>query len=100
MKRTLLYPTIIILLAAVMVVVALTIPMPLATNSDFKVIYYTDQGLTLGIDVYNHNAKIDMINDVYDTNIDRNFIPQFAYPPWYALSTFYLGLFTIQQAAV
>ena len=100
MKRTFFYLAIIILLSTIMVVVALTIPMPLATNSDFKVIYYTDQGLTLGIDVYDHNAKIDMINDVYDTNIDRNFIPQFAYPPWYALSTFYLGLFTIQQAAV
>jgi hypothetical protein len=41
-----------------------------------------------------------MINEVYDTNIDENFMPQFAYPPWYALSTFYLGLIPIQQAAV
>ena len=100
MKRTLLTLALISLLAAIMVVVALTIPMPLATNSDFKVIYYTNQGLTLGIDVYDHNAKISMINEVYGTSIDRNFMPQFAYPPWYALSTFYLGFFTIQQAAV
>jgi len=83
-----------------MVLVALKVSIPLATNSDFKVIYYTDQALTLGIDVYDHAAKIEMINDVYDTNIDENFMPQFAYPPWYALSTFYLGLFSIQQAAV
>ena len=87
-------------IAAMMVVVALKIPIPLATNSDFKVIYYTNQGLTLGIDVYNHTSKIQMINDVYGVDIDENFMPQFAYPPWYALSTFYLGLFTIQQAAM
>jgi hypothetical protein len=83
-----------------MVMVALKVPIPLATNSDFKVIYYTDQGLTFGIDVYDHDAKINMINEVYETSIDRNFMPLFAYPPWYALSTFYLGLFSIQKAAV
>jgi len=88
------------LLAIVMVLVALKVPVPLATNSDFKVIYYTDQGLTLGVDVYDHGDKIRMINEVYNTNVDESFIPQFAYPPWYALSTFYLGLFPIQSAAV
>jgi hypothetical protein len=83
-----------------MVVVALKVPIPLATNSDFKVIYYTTQGLIHGVDVYDHTAKIGMINEIYGTEIDETFIPQFAYPPWYALSTFYLGLFPIQQAAV
>jgi len=100
MKRILLFLLAIVLLATVMIVIAMKIPIPLATNSDFKVIYYTDQGLTLGIDVYDHTSKINMINEVYDTNIDENFMPQFAYPPWYALSTFYLGLIPIQQAAV
>ena len=97
MKRNTL---IILFIAMIMVAVALIVPIPLATNSDFKVIYYTTQGLTLGIDVYSHSAKIQMINEVYDTNIDENFMPQFAYPPWYALSTVYLGVLTIQQAAV
>lgn len=100
MKRFLLFLLLAILLATLMLVVALKVPVPLATNSDFKVLYYTDQGLTLGIDVYDHTAKINMINEVYDTSIDENFMPQFAYPPWYALSTFYLGFLPIQQAAV
>ncbi|NJN80454.1 MAG: hypothetical protein HC797_08270 [Anaerolineales bacterium] len=64
-----------------MVVIALKIPIPLATNSDFKVIYYTDQGLIRGIDVYDHPAKIQMINEVYDTIVDENFMPQFAIRP-------------------
>lgn len=100
MKRTILSILSIIILAVIMVMVALKVPLPLATNSDFKVIYYTTQGLTLGIDVYDHPAKIGMINEVYNTNVDANFMPQFAYPPWYALSTFYLGYLPIQQAAV
>jgi hypothetical protein len=100
MKRTAIISVFILLLAAIMILVALKVPIPLATNSDFKVIYYTDQGLTRGINVYDHAAKIRMINDVYNVNINENFMPQFAYPPWYALSTFYLGLLPIQQAAV
>jgi hypothetical protein len=100
MKRTILILLAIVFIAVILVVVALKVPIPLATNSDFKVIYYTNQGLTLGIDVYNHTTKINMINDVYGTAIDENFMPQFADPPWYALSTFYLGLFTMQQAAI
>jgi magnesium-transporting ATPase (P-type) len=31
--------------------------------------------------------------------LEFNYIPQFAYPPWFALSTFFLGLFSIQYAA-
>lgn len=100
MKRTILILLAIVFIAVIMVAVALKVPMPLATNSDFKVIYYTNQGLTLGIDVYDHTSKIQMINEVYNATIDENFMPQFAYPPWYALSTFYLGLLTIQQAAI
>ena len=100
MKRLVFFLLSSFLLAFLMLMVALKVPMPLATNSDFKVIYYTDQSLTLGINVYDHAAKINMINEVYGTSIDENFMPQFAYPPWYALSTFYLGLLPIQKAAV
>jgi len=100
MKRTLLVIAFIILIAIIMVVVALKIPIPLATNSDFKVIYYTTEGLLHGVNVYDHADKIHMINELHNANVDENFIPQFAYPPWYALSTFYLGFIPIQQATV
>lgn len=83
-----------------MVIVALKVPIPLAVNSDFQVLYYTTQGLLRGVDVYDHAGKMGMINEVYGADVDESFIPQFAYPPWYALSTFYLGLFPIRSAAV
>ncbi|MCK7481804.1 MAG: DUF2029 domain-containing protein [Candidatus Moduliflexus flocculans] len=63
-------------------------------------LYYTTQGLIRGVDVYDHAGKMQMINDVYGADVDESFIPQFAYPPWYALSTVYLGLFPIRSAAV
>lgn len=100
MKRPLVFLLSSFLLATIMVLVALKIPIPLAVNSDFQVLYYTTQGLIRGVDVYDHAGKMQMINEVYGANIDESFIPQFAYPPWYALSTVYLGLFPIRSAAV
>ncbi|PWB74933.1 MAG: hypothetical protein C3F07_06630 [Anaerolineales bacterium] len=100
MKRALILLLSFILLAVVMVVVALKVPVPLAINSDFQVLYYTTHGLLRGIDVYDQAAKIQMISERFGTPLEINFIPQFAYPPWFALSTFYLGLFSIRSAAV
>jgi len=100
MKRPLLFLLSSFFLATIMVLVALEIPIPLAVNSDFQVLYYTTQGLIRGVDVYDHAGKMQMINEVYGADVDENFIPQFAYPPWYALSTLYLGLMPIRNAAV
>jgi hypothetical protein len=99
MKRILIHFLSLFLLASLMVIVALKVPIPLATNSDFRVLYYTDQGLTRGINVYDHQGKIQMITEIRGGALDFDFIPQFAYPPWFALGTFFLGLFSIQSAA-
>jgi hypothetical protein len=99
MKRILVYLLSSFVLAGVMVVIALNVPIRLATNSDFRVLYFTDQGLTRGISVYDHQGKIQMLSEIRGISLDLDFVPQFAYPPWFALSTFFLGLFPIQYAA-
>jgi len=99
-RRIILCLVIVLLLAYGMVYATQNSPLPLATTSDFKVIYYTTQGLIHGVNVYDHTSKIHMINTVYGARVDENFIPQFAYPPWYALTVFYLGLFPIENAAI
>jgi len=83
-----------------MVLAALRLQMPLAVNSDFQVLYYTTHGLVKGIGIYDQAAKIQMISEILKAPLEIDFIPQFAYPPWFALSTFYLGWFSIQSAAV
>lgn len=100
MKRAVILLFSVFSLAVLMLVVALKVPIPLAVDSDFQVLYYTTQGLTRGVDVYDHAAKMRMIAQVYGVDVDEGFIPQFAYPPWYALTTVYLGLFPIKSAAV
>jgi hypothetical protein len=99
MKRILIFFLSFSLLASLMVIFALNVPIQLATNSDFKVLYYTDQGLVHGINIYDHPGKIRLIAETNGVPVNLDFIPQFAYPPWFALSTFYLGWFPIQSAA-
>ena len=99
MKRTIFRLVLIPVVLALMLPVALNIPTSLATNSDFQVLYYTDQGFTRGIDVYNHEDKIRMISEENGNSPEDVTIPQFAYPPWLSLSTFYLGYLPINAAA-
>jgi len=100
MKRSLPILIAAFILAVIMLLVALKVSIPLAVNSDFQVLYYTNRGLLRGINVYDQEAKIQMISERVGREIALDFIPQFAYPPWFALSTFYLGLFPIQSAAI
>jgi hypothetical protein len=100
MKRTVILVTVSLCIAGLMILAALRLQIPLAVNSDFQVIYYTTRGLVQGIGIYDQAAKIQMISGILNASLEIDFIPQFAYPPWFALSTFYLGWFSIQSAAV
>ena len=100
MKRAAIILVVLICMAGLMVFIALRLQIPLATNSDFQVLYYTTHGLLRGIEIYDQAAKIEMISEILKAPLEIDFIPQFAYPPWFALSTFYLGWFSIQSAAV
>jgi hypothetical protein len=100
MKRTVIFLVVAMGIVLLMVLIALRLQIPLATNSDFQVLYYTTRGLVQGIGIYDQAAKIQMISEILKAPLEIDFIPQFAYPPWLALSTFYLGWLSIRSAAV
>jgi len=74
-------------------------PLPVAVNSDFRVLYYTDKALVQGVDIYNHEEKVELVARQEDLPAEQvTAFPSFAYPPWLSLLTFFLGYFSIQSA--
>ena len=98
MKRTL------FLLAAfflfiIMLVIALYVPNSLPVNSDFSAIYNTDLALINRIPIYDL-PQVEVLAQQHSGIPPQNFfLARFPYPPWYALSTFYLGLMSAPAAA-
>jgi hypothetical protein len=90
---------IIVLLPIAMLAIALYVPNSLLTNSDFLAIYDADLRLLQQIKPYDYQSQIRSMAEHADTSAENIYVPQFPYPPWYALSTFYLGLLPIQSAA-
>jgi len=91
---------IVILLSVAMLAVALYIPNSLHTNSDFLAIYDADLRLLQHIKPYDYQSQIRLMAEQTGTSPENVYVPQFPYPPWYALSTFYLGLLPIQSSAM
>src|ERR1700690_2857572 len=89
----------IVLLLGVLIAVALYIPNSLHTNSDFLAIYDADLRLLQHIKPYDYQSQIRWMAEQTGTLPENVYVPQFPYPPWFALSTFYLGLLPIQSAA-
>ena len=98
--KVILFAFFIILLLALMIAVALYIPNSLHTNSDFLAIYDADLRLLQHIKPYDYQSQINLMAQQAETSPENIYVPQFPYPPWYALSTFYLGLLPIQSAAM
>ncbi|MFZ1040910.1 MAG: glycosyltransferase family 87 protein [Anaerolineales bacterium] len=90
---------IIVLLSAAMLAIALHVPNSLHTNSDFLAIYDADLRLLQHIKPYDYQGQIHLMAEQTRTLPENVYVPQFPYPPWFALSTFYLGLLPIQSAA-
>ena len=90
---------VIILLPVAMLAIALYVPNSLHTNSDFLAIYDADLRLLQHIKPYDYQGQIHLMAEQTSTPPDNVYVPQFPYPPWFALSTFYLGLLPIQSAA-
>ena len=90
---------IIVLLPVAMLAIALYIPNSLHTNSDFLAIYDADLRLLQHIKPYDYQSQIHLIAGQTGTLPENVYVPQFPYPPWFAVSTFYLGLLSIQSAA-
>jgi hypothetical protein len=98
MKRTLVFLSSFVLLI-MMFVVALYIPNSLPTNSDFSAIYNTDLALVNRVPIYDL-PKVEVLAQQHSGIPAENFfLARFPYPPWYALSTFYLGFMSARAAA-
>lgn len=99
MNRPLLLVTIAILVI-IMVAIALYVPNSLPAGSDFSALYNTDLALVNGMPIYNLEAVEAVAVQASGIPPGHFFLARFPYPPWYALSTFYLGLLPAQNAAM
>jgi glycosyl transferase family 87 len=99
MKRNLLFFLASFLLLITMFVIALYVPNSLPTNSDFSALYNTDLALVNRVPIYDL-PKVEVLAQQHSGIPPENFfLARFPYPPWYTLSTFYLGLMSARAAA-
>ena len=91
--------SLIVLLAIVLLAVALYVPTSLPVNTDFSAIYNTDLALVHHIPIYDLSRVQAYAAPRSGIPPEKFFLARFPYPPWYALSTFYLGLLPIKAAA-
>src|SRR5688572_29562694 len=98
MNRLLIFLISLFLVLIIMLVVALYVPNSLPVHSDFSAIYNTDLALVNGIPIYDLAAVEALAVGVSGIPADKFFLARFPYPPWYALSTFYLGLLPAKAA--
>ena len=99
MKRTLLLFFLIAFIFLLLLAIALYVPSSLPANSDFSAIYNTDLALVHRIPIYDLKKVEALAVQSINFSPEKFFLARFPYPPWYALSTFYLGLMPAQAAA-
>jgi hypothetical protein len=99
MKRNLLFLLSSFLLVIIMFVIALYIPTSLPAHSDFSALYNTDLALVNRVPIYDIPQVEALAQQHSDLPPENFFLARFPYPPWYALSTFYLGLLPAHVAA-
>jgi len=98
MNRNLRIFLLVIIAASIMLAIALYVPNSLPVNSDFSAIYNTDLALVNGVPIYDLPAVEAIAVKASGLPPEKFFLARFPYPPWYALSTFYLGLLPAQAA--
>jgi hypothetical protein len=82
-----------------MLAVALYVPTSLPAHSDFSALYNTDLALVHRVPIYDLE-KVEALAVQYAGIPPENFfLARFPYPPWFALSTFYLGWMPSNAAA-
>jgi hypothetical protein len=99
MKRTFLTFFILSATPLAMLAIALYVPSVLPTNSDFSALYFTDLALVNRVPIYDLPRVEALAQASSGISAEHFFLARFPYPPWYALSTFYLGLLPAQAAA-
>ena len=98
MNRSLILALSVLLLIVVIAAVAIYVPNTLPVGSDFSALYYADLALVNGIHIYDIPAMEKLALEASGIPTQHFFMPRFPYPPWYVLSTFFLGLLPIQSA--
>ena len=98
MKRGLFVFLIIISMAVAMLLSALYVPNSLPVHSDFSAIYNTTLALVHRIPIYDLEKVEALAMQFAGIPEEDFFLARFPYPPWYALSTFYLGLMPAKAA--
>ena len=99
MNRNLLFLLSSFLLIIVMFLIALYVPTSLPAHSDFSAIYNTDLALVHRVPIYDLEQVETLAVQRAGIPAENFFLARFPYPPWYALSTFYLGLMSPGAAA-
>jgi hypothetical protein len=87
------------LLLIILPAIALYVPSSLPANTDFSALYNTDLALVHRVPIYDLEKVEALAVQYADIPPNKFFLARFPYPPWYALSTFYLGLLPAQAAA-
>lgn len=98
MKHSLLFP-LSTFLFIIMVFIALYVPTSLPADSDFSALYNTNLALVHRVPIYDLEQVEALAIQYTDIPPENFFLARFPYPPWYALSTFYLGFMPAQAAA-
>lgn len=99
MKRPLLIFLFVTAIAFIMFVIAVYVPTSLPAHSDFSALYNTDLALVNRVPIYDIPKVEALAQQHSDLPPENFFLARFPYPPWYALSTFYLGLLPANVAA-
>ncbi|MDQ2692747.1 MAG: DUF2029 domain-containing protein [Chloroflexota bacterium] len=99
MKRTVLILILLLFVAAIMLSFALYLPTSLPVHSDFSAIYNTTLALVNRVPIYDLPRVEALAQQHSGIPAENFFLARFPYPPWYALSTFYLGLLPAPAAA-
>jgi hypothetical protein len=87
------------LLVIILLAVALYVPNSLPAHSDFSAIYNTDLALVHRVPIYDLEKVEALAVQYAGIPPEKFFLARFPYPPWYALSTFYLGWMPAKAAA-
>jgi hypothetical protein len=89
--------TAVLLVVGLAVIVAVFLPQQEIVY-DFIILYAANLGIINRVPIYDNQAITNLITGTTPATGDFTLFP-YPYPPWYALSTFYLGFLSVDKAA-
>jgi glycosyl transferase family 87 len=88
-----------LILVAGILLALIWLPLPIATDADFRFLYHAALGLRQNISPYDLPGQAQMIASLEDLPPGRIYAVPYAYPPWYALGGLPLAFFNPPVAA-